>query len=226
MNIPKKSSVDVSQSVMHEIEEKKIKMRSRLFFVAQKIGLESILAVSIFGGALLVSITLYFFKKTNVLKYLSFGFPGLKVILATLPYDYIALFLIALLVANFIVRRIDAMDGKRLPTRVTSLSLLVIIFFIGSFFAVMGIEQIIKGWSKNKVSRDIAIEGKIVDISNNIINIQAEDGTNVRIILRSDYRFPFAADYAQGKILRAIGKKDIDDKNAFDADEILCCDEE
>lgn len=217
--------IDVSGSVMEKIHNKKIRMKHPLFFLAQKLGLQSVLVLVITAAALLVSILLYFLKKTNVLKFLSLGLPGLKVIFLTLPYDYIALFIITVILANYILRKLDLNQEHKFFFNAPVVTLFVIAVLIGSFFCIMGIEQITKGWSKNKIPENMAICGKIAESTDKKAVIKDEQGNLIEIFFDNEIIFPFKSDYAKNKSLCAIGWREPMQKS-FHAEKIRCCDED
>lgn len=214
--------------VMQKIREEKIRMRHPFVFMAHKLGLQSILALAIVASALILNIFLYFLKKTGVLKFLSLGWPGLKVILITLPYDYIVLFIITILLANFIIHKFDLSRGISMNSNVSVVFLLAVTLLLSSFFAVNGIEDIAKGWSKNKIPNDVAISGKILDYSNNQVVIQENDGsiTKVNLDAETNQIFSQESGYVRGKFLRAIGGRYENSADEFHAQEVECCDED
>ncbi|MFA6383135.1 MAG: hypothetical protein WCX17_01790 [Parcubacteria group bacterium] len=220
------SGVDMRNRVMNQIKKKRIKMRSPLFFVAEKAGLESILMLAILGGALAVSVILYVFKKTGALNFLKLGVPGLKVFLLSFPYDYLALFLITLILGSYVVHKLNFSLGIRHSFNIPATALLVAIVFLGSFFAVMGGEQLINGLYTNRVMpEEMAVMGEIMSVTNNEVVIQEENGRLVKVGLGDDKVFPYVPDYAVGKFLRAVGKQDSNDSLYFHAENISCCTE-
>jgi len=224
MSQKKMPPVDVSRKIMSEINSRKIKMKSRALIIAEKIGMESFLALCILGGALAFSIFLYFLKKTSLLKFLFFGWPGIKIFLQTLPYDYIALFLITFLAANYLIHKMDFSVNRIVPANLVLLLLFLATIFIGSFFALIGAEQLLKGWSNNKLPRQNAVWGRVINISENKLKIESEDGTITEIIFERSNQFPYAPDFARNRFLRAVGNRDRDDDNIFHAEMIQCCD--
>jgi hypothetical protein len=221
------NKIDVADKVMDQIRSKDIRMKSPLFFLAEKIGLQSVLALLVLGGALAVSTILYILKKTGTLPFLKLGFPGLKVFLYSLPYDYIALLLVAVLLGNYIVRQLDFSHGVRSYFDVPAAALLVVVFFLGAFFAVMGGEQFFKGLYTNRaVAKDIALTGKVVSASDGEVTIQESDGQLEKIVFAPGKPFPYTPQYATGKILRAVGSQDPQNPSYFHADDISCCDSE
>lgn len=219
-------NVDIAPQVMQKIHTQNIKMKRPLFILAEKLGLESVLVLMITGAAILVGITLYFLKKTGVLYFVNLGWPGIKVILLTLPYDYITLFIFTVFLANYILGRLDLSRRHKLFFNAPVVTLFVIATLMGAFFGVMGIEQIAKGWSKNQIPKDMAISGKVMDVSGNAVIIADDKGKLTEIFLDGGVLFPYTSEYAKNKFLRAVGRRDDNNPQAFHADNIHCCDED
>lgn len=141
-NLEKKDSVDPDHSmkgrVLKIIREKKIRMRRPFVFLAQRLGLESALILVLLIGALLVSLIFYFLKKTQALKHLSLGLPGVKAFLLALPYDYIALFIITLILAIYFANKIELFCGRCKRTEKFAVCFFLIAIALGIFFVIMG----------------------------------------------------------------------------------------
>jgi hypothetical protein len=213
--------VDVCHKVMDKIKRDDIRMKSPFFFLAKKLGLESVLILAVFSGALLVNILLYFLKKTKLIKFLAFGWPGLKVFLTTLPYDYIALFIFTLILANYIVKKIDFSVKKIISVNTMVIFLFLISVFLGTFFAMIGVDQIIKGWSKNCIPKETSISGVIIDYTEKYVMVAEDNGVETMIL----FEYPSDLPYARGKSIRALGRRDNDNHNIFQAERINCCDD-
>lgn len=217
--------IDIVPQVMKEIRDKKIKMRHPLVFLARRAGLESVLILVITGAALLASIILYFLKKTNVLKFINFGWAGVKVIFMTLPYDYIALFIFTILLANYILSRLDLNRKHKFFFNVPAVTLFVVATLIGAFFGIMGIEQIAKGWSIKQIPGNIAISGRVVESSDKKAIIEDAQGNVTEVDFGPGVVFPYKPEYAKDRFLRAIGRLDPGNPKCFHAESIRCCDE-
>ncbi|MFA7209381.1 MAG: hypothetical protein WC120_03770 [Parcubacteria group bacterium] len=217
----------MKQEIMQKIKEKKIRMRPASLFLAQKLGLESVLALSILASAFLLSTFLYFLKKTGVMKFMAFGWPGLKIILLTLPYDYIILFIITIVLANFIIHKFDLSRGICMDSNITVLALLAVTLLLGSFFAVAGAEDVMGGWSKKTIPGEVAVMGKIIDSSGGQVTIRDCDGV-VKILdfenIKDIGDSPLNKKYEKGEPLWAVGKADGNDSAKFYVEVVECCD--
>lgn len=150
----------MKNKIMEKIRNRDIEMRSRYFFWAKKMGLQSLLAFSIVLGALLLNILFYFFKKTNAIYDMPFGWSRVGKILLALPYDYIFLFFITILLANYIVHKFDLSCGIKMNYNIALIVLLVMTVLLSSFFLKSGIEDGMKFWAKNKIMEKSALPGK------------------------------------------------------------------
>lgn len=229
-NLEKDGSNDpkanVKEKVLRSIKEKGIKIRSPFVILAEKLGLESALAAFVIFGALLVSIFFYFLKKTGVIKFLSLGMPGVKVFLLSLPYDYIALFIITLILAIYIAQKISFFCGDCSGYDRLASYLFFGTLIIGMIFAGIGVGDFIKGWSKKKIPHEFAIHGRIYDFSGNEVIIE-EDGDGLVTIYFEDNRGNLEnREIMLGKYLRATGMRDLEDHNIFHAYRIRCCDDD
>ncbi len=221
-----KSGLDMKNKVMEEIKKKKIKMACPSVILARKLGLEGGLFFSIICGALLVSIFLYFLKKTRLIRFVELGFPGLKVFLATIPYDYIALFILAMIVAIYLANKLDLSYESKIPDNLFTSIFFATSIIVGLFFVFAGVHEAVKGWSKNRIPRESAIVGKIVDFSPGEFIIQEEDGELVRVELRREAGFDNGDIDIRGKFMRAVGDRNKKDPGYFNAESILCCDDD
>ena len=215
----------IKKRVMQMIKSKKVKMRSHLVFMAEKLGLESALAGAIIFGSLLISILFYFLKKTGVLKFLSLGFPGVKIFLLTLPYDYIALFIFFVILAIYFANQIELFCGN--CTRTDSFA---VYFFVGSLilgiiFGVIGVGDFLQGWSKKNIPRESAISGRVKTFSPKEVLVEDKEGKLIKVFIETPESIKINSD-EEGKIFRAIGTRDRDDDNLFHAQVVRCCDED
>jgi len=203
---------------MQKIKDQKIRMRPASVLLAQKLGWQSVLALSIMASALLLNIFLYFLKKTGVMKFMAFGWPGLKIVLLTLPYDYIALFIVTIVLANFIIQKFDLSRGIRMDSNIAALALLSVVLLLSSFFAVAGVDDAMQGWSKNTIPGDIAVAGKVIGSYGSQVVIRDCDGA-IRTLnfedIKNPSQSPLNRKYEENEIIWAIGKQDKEAEGEF-----------
>ncbi len=214
----------VKDDVMQAIRSKKIKMRSHLTFMAQKLGLESALAGAIIFGSLLVSVIFYFLKKTGALKFLSLGIPGLKIFLLTLPYDYIALFIFFVILAIYFANQIELFCGNCTRTDSFAVYFFAGSIILGTIFGVMGAGDFLQSWSGKDIPQESMLFGKVKSFSSGEVLVEDENGKMIRVSIEKPQNIMIDK-YEKDKFLRAIGTRDIDDDNLFHAQVVRCCDE-
>ncbi|MFA7319539.1 MAG: hypothetical protein WC022_03010 [Parcubacteria group bacterium] len=217
---------DIKTRIMEDIKCKKIKMRSRFVFVLEKLGLEGALFLLVALGAALVSLIFYFIEKTRLEKFLTLGFPGAKVFLVTLPYDYIIFFVLAVALAIYFANQIELFCGNCERTDTFAVWFFLGAIALGIFFGVLGVGSFLGGWSKNKIPRDAAIHGKIRNFMDNEVTVVDEDGDVVRVFLPDSNVPPAPNGFVPDKFLRAVGSRDSGDPTIFYAERVRCCDED
>lgn len=219
-----KEELDMKSRVMGEIKKKQICITCPSMVFAKKMGLESALVFSIIWGALMISIFLYFLEKTKLFKFIGLGFPGLKIFLTTIPYDYIALFILSMIAAIYFANKLDLSYERKIPDNLFVLVFVLASILVGMFFVAMGFHEIVKGWSKNDIPHDSAIVGRIIDFSPKEIIVQEEDGNIVKIEMKKGVDFYNKDIDFKGKIMRAVGDRDEKNEGYFNAEDVLCCD--
>ncbi|MFA5994369.1 MAG: hypothetical protein WC823_05415 [Parcubacteria group bacterium] len=168
--------MSVKEQIMQKIKEEHIEMRPAYFFWMKKIGLQSLLAFSIVFGALVLNSLFYFFKKMDALGVLSLGWDGMDRLLLSLPYDYIALFIISIVLANFIIHQFDLSYQISMNTNVAVLVLLGLTFLLSAFFLISGIEDVLKFWDKDRLLKKNATSRALIQegVGNGVYVFQAE----------------------------------------------------
>lgn len=134
---------DIRDRVMSEIKTKKIKMNKPLFFLAQRIGLQSILALIVFFGAFSVSVILFCLKKAGVLDFLAFGFPKVESLLSIFPYDYAALVIFSVALANYILKKIY-FSACLVSWKILSAVLFALVAAMGLLLFILGVGSAVK----------------------------------------------------------------------------------
>jgi hypothetical protein len=221
-----KDRSDVKSKVMGEIRKKKIRMTCHAAILAKKLGLESAMLGSLIFGALLISVFFYFFKKTKLIKFVNLGVPGLKVLLTTIPYDYIVLFIVSIILAVYLANKLDLSYENKVSGNILAIFFLMASIILGVFFILAGFHETVKGWSKNKIPRDNAVWGKVLEISPKEVTIQDENGDLVRVELKRSVDMKKIGTNEKGRYMRAVGDRDKNDSSFFHAENVLCCDDD
>ena len=138
--------LDIKSKVMQKIRARQIRMTHPGVVVAKKLGLQSVLALSIIAGAIAISSVFYVLKKVGVLQLLSSDLPGaIGKIILYMPYDYIVLFLITIIIGAFLIREIFYFEGMQFSKRISAIFLFLVTLIIGLIFGYAGIGQVNKG---------------------------------------------------------------------------------
>jgi hypothetical protein len=218
------NKIDIKEKVMGEIKKKKICMASQRSVLAKKLGMEGVIVADLLAGALVISLVFYIFKKTKMLKFFSLGIPGLKVILSTVPYGYIALFAAMMLLALYLANKLDLCYETKLPYNILTLTFLGLVAIVGIIFILFGAHQYFENITENKIPREKAISGRVENFTEDSVTIEEENGDLVKVKLGKDINSKEEFENNQGRYLRAVGVRDPHDGHYFQAESILCCD--
>ena len=217
--------VDIKQDVLGKIKNEQVQMRSRLAFMLEKFGAEGFLALMVLVGALAVAVIFYILKKIGTLDFLKLGSSGWKAVFLVFPYDYLVLFLFSIIPGCFIAKKLNSSMRVKGCFRAPTFILLAVTIVLGFFLAFVGGESFWKTYLGNRSTpHDITSVGKIISADKNEILIQEEDGDVEKLILANGNIFPYVPEFSQGKTIRAVGKRDPQNREIFHAEAIGCCD--
>lgn len=214
------------ERVMREIKERHLRMTRHWVFLAKKLNLESGLVSAFLLGVLLVSLTLFFFEETKLLRFLSLGWPGFKVFLSSLPYSYLILLGAAVFAAIYLANKLDIPCQINTACHTIALYFIAAVVIFGVLFVFLGINRIIKGWH-GEISKDRAIWGKIKSVSKEGILLEDKNGNLIKVIIEKDLSpAEKKLEYEEGKFLRAAGFREKDNDNFFHAQRVRCCEDD
>ena len=97
----------MKDKIMKDIKNDKISIRSRWYFIAKSIGLQSGLTLGIVMLIFFVNGFFYFVKSNNLLLSLHYGDSPLQMFLHSLPYDLVIVIVLLLLFLNYLIRKFD-----------------------------------------------------------------------------------------------------------------------
>ena len=217
---------DVKNKVMEQIKEKKVTIVCPAVILAKKIGMEGALAGSLLWGGFLVSAFLYFLGKTHLLKFTNLGVPGIKAFLSEIPYNYVALFFLSLILAIYLAGKMDLCYEGKIP----SFSIAPLLFagsvLAGIVFFFLGINDFFGEWEKGTLPRKNIIWGRVLEMNPGEVIIKEEDGRIVKVEMKKYENPEETWPDARGKFLRAVGERKEDNLEFFHAESVLCCDED
>jgi|GEM_PF-1447458 len=209
----KNKQINISDKVLDKIEQEDVKMRSKWFFIAEKLGLESGLLLSILVIIILLCFTLYIMDQKGAFEFTEFGPRGWPLIFANIPFELIILAVVFFIVSSFLIKQFDF--SYRKPFYLISCGVLLLIGTIGavltwtgashSMFKKVVDSKMVKNYYENKTNippeNDKAIIGRVVGYDNKSIYLVT---TNNRIIKINFNKEP---QVAQGQVIKIIGKK-------------------
>jgi hypothetical protein len=100
------------------------------------------------------------------------------------------------------------------------------IFILVIIFIMIGIHEYFGEISKNRISKESAISGRIESVSGDILTVEEDDGQFVEMKLGKNARFDEDFENIRGKYIRAVGIRDPKDMHLFKAENVLCCDDD
>jgi len=129
----------LEDKVMSEIKSGRVKLRSKYIFLAEKLGLNSALVLSIILAVLFFSLALFYVRATDNLEYLSFGKDGILAFLESFPYLLVVGFILLLLAAGYLITKTDWSYKK--PFKYFAVGLIALILITGSVMVYTGISE-------------------------------------------------------------------------------------
>lgn len=217
-------SEDIKSRVMGEIRKKKICMAGHGEILAKKLGLECAIVASLLAGAFVFSLIFYVLKKTKILKFLLMGSPGLKVFFLSVPYGYLVAFIGAVILALYFSNKLDLSYQTKISSNLIKLILLFATVVLVVIFILADAHRLFGEPANMRIPKEMAIDGKIMEFSPEKIIVEEEDGRVVELKPEKKIGSDLKAEEILGKHLQAVGVRDPKDDHFFDAQEILCCD--
>lgn len=231
----------LEKKVMAEINSGRVKLRSKYIFLAENLGLNSALILSVILAILFFNLVLFYVKATDNLRYLSFGKDGLLAFLESFPYLLIISFILFLFLAGYLITKTDWSYKK--PFKYFAISLVAFILIISSVVAYTDISNYIEEQAfSNRMpglflrpfinrgieSRDRGMAGKIYEIDSDYLIIETPRGFEKISLIElrcSNILEPINCkdQFKKDQFIIAIGKRI---NNIFIADKIQIAGEE
>jgi hypothetical protein len=92
----------LDQKVMQKIQTGRVKMRPRHFFTLRSLGSQTFFALILLFSIFFLSVFLYLLNQKQLLKLVSFGSFGTLTFFESLPYPWLILSLITLIISSFV----------------------------------------------------------------------------------------------------------------------------
>lgn len=217
MKNQKNKNLGIEQKVMHKIRSGKIKLRSKYIFLAQKMGLNSALGLTIILAILFCNLVFFYLKTTDNLMYLSFGKNGILAFLESFPYLLTVMIIIFWLGAGYLATKTDWSYSKSFKCVI--LLLLILILLSGSILASTQFSQKIEEQaflhqgpglffkpflSRGVKEREWGLVGEISEINKEYLIVNSPQGNqylNIKEIPSLDFKLQ------EGQLIIAVGKR-------------------
>ena len=217
MNDDKK--INISDKVIKQIKDDDVKMRSKWIFVAEKLGMESGVLLSILIGIIMLSFVLYVVEKNGAFEFTEFGFGGWLVVFDNIPYDLVIIAIVFFIIANYIIRQFDFSYRKHFYLISCGVIFFIMIAGLGlmwsgvshSMFDKISGAKILSKVYENKItnvpSGEKAVVGKVVKISPNSLLLQTPQGKIIEVKFTQKIEHPMDLKYGQGQMVKIFGSK-------------------
>lgn len=180
---------NIENRVMDKIKSGRIKLRSRYIFLAEKLSIGSVFILSALLAILFFNLALFYLRASDNLAYLSFGSRGFFAFLESFPYLLVAVFVLLIFVAGFLVKKSEWSYKK--PFGYVAVGLIALVIIFGSVLALTNIaEQIERGafgrhtagkffrpfFEHGLMEKRRGEAGRVIEVSENYAVIQTPRG--------------------------------------------------
>lgn len=225
--MPDSNQSNLENKIMARIKSGQVSLRSRYVFMAEKLSLGSAVVLSLLLAVLLAALVLYYFKTSDNLIYLSFGSRGLMAFLESFPYLTVAVTVILVLAAGYLVKRAEF--SYRWPFKYLALGLVGFVILSGVALGAVGVgekieqESLRAGWAGGLFRPLLAppyegrrgLVGRVTEIGNDYLLVQTP--RRVMRIDLSNLQATLPETIQEGIMVVAIGDRQED---SFAAKEI------
>ncbi|KKP69371.1 hypothetical protein A2X44_04435 [candidate division CPR3 bacterium GWF2_35_18] len=202
---------DIAESVMQEIEQKHVKMRSPIYFVLGSTILTLGVICSLLVTIYLFNLFLYKLRIFVPFKFLDFGLTGLQPFVETFPWWHIVIAIVAVIIGIELLKQYDFSYHKNFM----ALILIVLVSTVGIGFLLdqIGLNEIAENESNLQVIYGHKYKGeawlvgtlKDIDYDNDVLTIEIPHGEEVEVIVDNEAIFPSGLGFNLGTELRIVG---------------------
>jgi len=215
MNMENQNNIE--DAIMQEINSGRVKPRPKFVFLAEKIGVSGVLALSIIIAVLFCCLVVFYFGASENLYYLSFGSSGLWAFLESFPLLLIVGLLLLITSACLIIKKAGMLYKK--PFGVVIIVTVFSIVLGGCALALTDFAEKIESGTKflqpaNFMNRHKGVAGKVTHVGEQLLIIKTPHGE--RVINTSNLKIKPQAQLSVGVFIIAAGSGD---QQKFDA----CC---
>lgn len=207
----------IEEKIMTEIKSGRLKLRSRYVFLAERLGLGSVIVLTVLIAILFFSLGLFYMRETDNLAYLSFGRDGFLAFLESFPYLLVSVFVVCLFVAGYLIKKTSWSYKK--PFGYVAIILIALVFLSGSVLALTDMnerieEQVFEGCGgpgvifkpfieKGVGPRKKGVVGRIVEIGDDYLILESPHGLDRLDLSRLEKR----GYYEKGDFVIAFGDR-------------------
>lgn len=199
---------DIQQKVMADIQSGRVKLRSRLMFVAEKLGLGSAVVLSIFVAVLVCTLALFYLDASDALVYLNFGHSGLAAFLDSFPYMLVLILIGVILLAGYLLKKTDLV--YKYSYAYVALGLLLVIVLGGASLAATTVaeklesQRFIKPLIRRTLeTRSHGVVGRVLQVAPMTMLLQTPQGD---LIVHLEYAYKPLPSLEPGLFIVTIGK--------------------
>ena len=217
----------MEEKVMKEINQGSVKLRSRYLFLADKLSMGSVLALTVLLAILFCSLALLYLKSSDNLGYLSFGNRGVLAFLESFPYFLMAMIIVLMFFAGFLIKKSDI--SYKNPFGYYALGLVGVVVLAGVLVSATDIDERIEDEAYSQRVPGIffrpflrqgindgqrGIVGRVIEVGDGYIRIQTPQAIkNVDVRALQTRR---AEPLIEGLFVMAIGEGSVDTFTAQD----------
>lgn len=131
--------IDVSQKVLEKIRTGRVKMKSKLLFVLEKLGIKSVFGLLLIIAILIISLMIFLIQQQSSSQFLGLSSKAIFPFLSDLPWSWLFIAIIFILLATVIFRKFTL--AYRQTLKRSAFGLLATAIIIGSLLSLTGFHQ-------------------------------------------------------------------------------------
>lgn len=201
-------NTDIQQKVMADITSGRVRLRSRLVFFAEKLGLGSAVVLAVFVAAVVCTLVLFYITTSDTLAYLGFGQSGWFAFLEAFPYGLVLSLVVVILLAGFLLKKTDLV--YRYSYGYVALGLLLVVVAGGLALAATNVAEKIESQtfirpliSRSLEKRTYGVTGRILEVAPMTVLLQTSQGV---LVVHLEYAVKPLPTLEPGLFVVTIGK--------------------
>lgn len=211
--------IDLSSRINDQIKNDHVKIRSKWFFIVEKLGLEGSIILLVLLSILFSSFVIYVMQRNGVFEFLEFGIKGWLVVLQNIPYELVLIALTFIIISFIVIKQFDF--SYRKPFYYISGFVLFIIAAAGVSLFWTGVSDAlfdkvtntstVKNLYGNKLTNSpkesSAVLGKVIRTGGSVVLVKTPQGKTVQIRFTPAIETPMDKRFQIGDTIKVLGKK-------------------